>query len=248
MSYFLTELIFENRRYRPMDVAGDGNYLFHSLLLSNYILDYDHLSLRRAICDLALSSLSGSVHKIFEAIKAPNDDDDLSTHFKKMCVDGVFAGTTEMCMFYLLFKINVISFTNTESSITPHVCEKFDVMHFLTNSVKMDISQYNNNGRTIYVYHHEYMSPSTPAASSELNHFLYLEPVLINIEDDGNVGTSSNVEHQENVGTSSFLEDKLSELQVDNKGMVSILSESNAKYPRPPMNNTNESTICEKER
>ena len=122
---------------------------------------------------------------MYDACKKSGSKDDFKTYFTDLKNGGVFTGCTEMFILYLCFSIDVVSYSNVLQNSIPHIPAKFDVKEVLKNSFKYNAPNTSKKEETVHIYHYLFKFPQdSPSPSSQLNHFLYLQPVIISVDDD----------------------------------------------------------------
>ena len=158
--FFKTDQLFDGHYYRPVDVPGDGNCLFHALIASGLFPQHDHTSLRLAVCNCALMNNEGIIKKVLKAFKNIDSKVEFNQYFNRMKINAAFAGTTEMFVIYILFNINVISYTNQLYEFKPQLYPKLDVKELLESNLKKDGPFHTmKNVKTIHNFHHVYKIP-----------------------------------------------------------------------------------------
>ena len=155
-----TKHLIYGRYFQPIDVDGDGNCLFNALLASGHLPSHDHTSLCQAICNYALNSEKVVIKKIYDGFQRSGSSENFQDHFFRMRNDSVHAGMTEMFVAYLLFNINVISYTNQLYEFKPQLYPKLDVKELLESNLKKDGPFHTmKNVKTIHNFHHVYKIP-----------------------------------------------------------------------------------------
>ena len=80
--------------------------------------------MRQAVCNYSLKNSEGIIKKIRLAFIEDDSDETFEQYFNRMKKNAVYAGMTEMFVIYLLFNINVISYSNQVTNEVPHVYQK----------------------------------------------------------------------------------------------------------------------------
>jgi hypothetical protein len=180
----------EHVYFKPMQVQGNGNCLYHCLGISNTFVDnhidyaYDTTKLRAYIAN-AVGKHKWLAKKVFEHfVKTKKGDKNnmvkpntMEGWKQSILKDGEMGSYAEMVMYTEAFSTNVVMLLQTTERI-----KVFGTYHTMTDILHYKKGRENNKmwSETVYVWFHcnGNCRKQIKDVCSEANHFVVLEPFV----------------------------------------------------------------------
>ncbi|RHZ02217.1 hypothetical protein DYB35_013103, partial [Aphanomyces astaci] len=167
---------FGGEDYEVVDVPGDGNCLFHSLLVPGVLPTPRHVDLRRRVVEMTMSPLwIPVVRDVLTMFYRPNFDVD--TYRARLGRVGSWVGDCEMCLVAILFGVNITSFACVKDP--NNVNKAVSVFSTATTLSSMNRPWASHASTELFVHFHQYGRPCTNQQWVSLNHFCALVPKFV---------------------------------------------------------------------
>ena len=170
---------YDNKLFIPVDVPGDGDCLYRSLIMSDFIPDLcsttfrSNLSLRTKALLNNDSSQGRHIRNYFNNNEKSLEGESIENYIDcTMGVSGKWGSTFEMICVSIIYGVRIISIANMTGGFLVS-----DTLSLL-NAFNIDFDYSAMLDRYIYLYCHLYKAPTTPCPQDiQLNHFAYLEVI-----------------------------------------------------------------------
>ncbi|MGH7955054.1 MAG: OTU domain-containing protein, partial [Gloeomargaritales cyanobacterium] len=159
--------------FRFLDVAGDGNCLFHAIIRSNMLNIKCYKVLRITTMEgirQMYNQGNAFVDKLYLACRARKFLGlTLPAYLDQQSHNGEWGADLDMCFISMIHGINILSISNLRGGFA-----EFDVSAFFKDTMK-ETDFLPLGKRTVWIYHHSFLQPYLPTQLA--NHFGSLWPV-----------------------------------------------------------------------
>ncbi|RHY65893.1 hypothetical protein DYB34_011160, partial [Aphanomyces astaci] len=167
---------FGGEDYEVVDVPGDGNCLFHSLLVPGVLPTPSQVDLRRRVVEMTMSPLwIPVVRDVLTMFYGPNFDVD--TYRARLGRVGSWVGDCEICLVAILFGVNITSFACVKDP--NNVNKAVSIFSTATTLSSMNRPWASHASTELFVHFHQYGRPCTNQLWVSLNHFCALVPKFV---------------------------------------------------------------------
>ena len=140
-------ILFNNIKFKLIDVLGDGNCLYHSLEKSG-IIDKSFDYLRSETFERILEIWKNGCNFVKKLYASYGKNIPLSHYAKQQKQDGRWGSTLDMCFFSIVFSVNIVSISNTSGGLKQF--SVYDCFRTLSNTCNYVL----DDAPTIWIYHH----------------------------------------------------------------------------------------------
>ena len=157
-----------------IQTKGDGNHLFHSLVVLNKVNMTDTSILRTyvygKVAEWSSSVMQATVvNKVYATLQ--EDRVSLNDFIARQRQSGQWGSTIDMVFASLVLNVNTVSISN--------MLKKFETFSMVDLFTQLRMEHYiNSNAQRVYIYHHAFGTPFCPSLNP--NHFC----TLMLIEDE----------------------------------------------------------------
>ena len=142
-------------KFKLIDVPGDGNCLYHSLVCSG-VIERSSASLRSETFKHVLETWRNGCSFVKMLYASYSKDIPLSQYVQEQNKNGKWGSTLNMCFVSIAFGFNIVSVSNTNGGLKHFlVYDYFCTLNHTCDYVLTDAP-------TIWLYHHLYKNPSCP--------------------------------------------------------------------------------------